>query len=57
MIPRRGFLKRIMALVALPTLFALPAPRAGASARPAARVVGGWVLTERDLTEIARLDR
>jgi hypothetical protein len=51
MILRRGFLKRLLALVALPLL-----PATAVAATPP-RVVGGWVLTDRDLTEIARLDR
>lgn len=51
MILRRGFLKRLLALVAVPML-----PAAAVAATPP-RVVGGWVLTDRDLTEIARLDR
>lgn len=50
---RRGFLARLLAALHLPLLSALPvraeAPRVG--------VHQGWVLTERDLSEIARLDR
>ena len=50
---RRGFLARLLAALHLPLLPALPA-RAEA---PRATVHDGWILTERDLSEIARLDR
>lgn len=53
MFDRRGFLRRLLALLALPLLPAAPA----AARTTKVLVLDGWVLTERDLGEIARLDR
>lgn len=49
---RRGVLARLAAFLCLPLL-----PGAGAAAAPRTALHEGWVLTDRDLAEIARLDR
>jgi hypothetical protein len=48
--------RRVLALL-LAVLAPLPAAPPRAAPQAGARLVGGWVLTDRDLAAIARLDR